>query len=193
MPTTAASRVTPLCLSLDPEGQVHERTDAAPPVDDRPHLRIVALARDVVLRDGDLDDAIAERDRAVVEVVLELVAVEPVLLQADARVVEEREPIGPETIRDVGGVEAGEDAERQRVRLDHEEATPGQVTERAAAEEARALHVVVPVGEWRDDAGDLRGIVLAVAGHDDRDAVAVLACGEEPAPDGGARAAPALV
>src|SRR5688572_18940311 len=69
-----------------PECEEEDGSEATPPVDDRPHLRVVSLPGNVVLRHGDLAHAVAQREHSVVQVVLELVAVEPLLIEKDARV-----------------------------------------------------------------------------------------------------------
>ena len=97
------------------KGEEQRRPDHVPPVDDRADLRVVLAPRRIGLRDGHFAHPIPKRDRLPMDVVLELVPIEPRLVDAHPGVVEEREPVRAEAIRDVGPVESGEDAEHERV------------------------------------------------------------------------------
>src|SRR2546428_3559400 len=124
--------------------------DHVPPVDDRPDLRVVRAAVRVRLRDRDLADPIAQRDELPVEVVLELIPVEPALVSADARVVEQREAVRAEAVRHVGAVESTQEPEDQGETADEQTARQWEPHRAAAFREARTLHVVVTRVDLRE-------------------------------------------
>ena len=103
------------------------------------------------------------------EIVLELVAVQPRLAEVDAGVVEQREPIGPKAVGDVR--EPSPEAQRPEPRHPAGDDPPpeGRVARSFRGEVARALHVVGSRRDRREEAGDVGGIVLVVPRHDDGD------------------------
>src|SRR6266508_1065133 len=113
-------------LSTQAEPEEERRPDDAPPVEERADLRIRA-APGIGLRYRHLAHAIPERDRLEVDVILELVAVEPWLVDADPGVIEQRETVGAKAVRHVRARKAGHQAEREAVPADREIARERQI------------------------------------------------------------------
>src|SRR5438552_2234889 len=80
----------PLRSQSQPEQ--HHRSQNIPPADDRLHLRDAELFRWINLRAGDFSMPVAANDHLVEQVHFQPVAVEPFLIQSNARIVEAGEP-----------------------------------------------------------------------------------------------------
>src|SRR5439155_22564769 len=90
-----------------------DRTQDAPAVPDQPHLG--GAARMIAHGHRHFTHPIAAAHRLEQQVWLELIAVEPRLVEPDARVVEQRQAEGAETVGPVGRWPAAGDAEQPRV------------------------------------------------------------------------------
>src|SRR6185369_1155248 len=109
----------------DAEAQQDRRAQHRPPAGDRLHLRIADGLRRVDLGDRRLGRPVAEADRLPVEIGLELVLVEPALVQVDARVVEQLGAEGAEAVGRLGHALAGGQREQHRVQPGGEVAVEG--------------------------------------------------------------------
>src|SRR5690349_2090782 len=120
------------------------------------------------------------------DVVLKLVTVEPLLMQPDPRVAEQREAICAESVRDVRSGEPGEQPEHEGEAVDQQAPDDGQVNRRAARHEARALDVVEALIELGKEAGNFLGTVLTARRHDHDRSAPGFARRVEAMSDGGA-------
>src|SRR5437773_2189956 len=110
-----ASRITNRPPSLsDPEANIHQRPQYGPPADDRRHLRLTKPARRVDLGHRDFGRSKATLDGAQIEIRLELVLVEPALVQADARLCEHAAMHGTKAVRRLGDAATRDQRKEQR-------------------------------------------------------------------------------
>src|SRR5262245_6328397 len=180
-----------IMAGTSPEGSV---TQAEPQVDERPqdapavlpaHLRGAAA----MIANGHRRflHAVAGAHGLVEQVGLQLVAVEPVLLEPDPGVVEQREPERPQAVRAVRDRVSAREPEEPRVELGEPAPVRGDAGGRAAGQPARALDQVRLAREQRDqDARQLVGLVLVVAGEHGRELQAATFRLEEPGADASA-------
>src|SRR5665811_11858 len=175
--------------SLHPESKKEGRPEQPPPVADPPHLRVSLRG---VIPDGHrvLHDAVPAPDDLEENVRLQVVAVQPGLVQVDRRVAQELRPEDAEPVRGVRDAVEGEDAEDHRVDPGPEPAPAGGPHHPAAAHPARALDVVRLAGEQVIECADkLFRLVLIVTGDQGEVRPPTLKPGHPPVADGGPRAA----
>src|SRR5262249_26274267 len=163
--------------ALEPETEIDERSHDAPSVADEPHLG--RAARMIAHRDRHFMDAVPAAHRLEEQVGLELVAVEPRLVETDPRVVEQVRAERPEPVRAVGRRIAAGDAEERGIDAGEPAPLRGDAGHRPARQPARALHQVRGACEQRlEQSRQLVGLVLVVAREDHRDREALALGGE---------------
>jgi hypothetical protein len=171
---------------LDTQGKEDKGAEHAPPAGDGANLgvRDVRGVR-IGLGDRNFHDAIAALADFPVDVILELVSVEPALVEVDSGIVEKREPIGAKAVGEIGAGLAGIEAVKQAQQFNGEVTEGWQADAGTPGEKTAALNIVSLVLEkWREEKGNLFGVVFVVPGHNDHDVEAFAT----PVCDGGAEA-----
>src|SRR5262245_26040308 len=177
------------------QAKIDDRTQDAPPVDDRPHFRVSVFGRRIDLRYRHFAVPVSQADRLQQQVRLELVSIEPRLPPVDAWIAQQRGPKRPKPVRALGNAFSRRNREYQRVKHSSaEDPVLRHVTESAAAEIPRSLHEVRLTTDDRieQDRNFLR-LVLVVAGVDDQYVVLAVERVLEHLFHGGADAAIGLV
>src|SRR5258708_7490101 len=97
------------------ETEQEDGFDHAPPAGDRLHLGLPESLGGIDLGHRHLQVAIAELDRLELDVALDLIVVEPALIDLERRIVEQAQMDRPEAVAGVGQPGADEEAEEERM------------------------------------------------------------------------------
>src|SRR5207245_9250945 len=123
-------------------------------------------------RDGHLGNPIALPDGLEVKVGLQLIAIEPGLVQVHR--LQDRRAKRTKAVAGVGGPAPRDNREEEGISPGQDRPRPRMMDAGTAAQIARPMDVVVAA--WLDTTeqpGDLRGVVLIVGSNDDGEIVAV--------------------